>query len=302
MINTVNGIINEENLGITYSHEHIIVKPDKEDKKYLAYTLDDIEKSTKEVEAFKKNGGSTIVEMTPINYGRNVLAYKKISQETGVNIIYCTGFHKEEFLPYWVYEKTNIEIYNFVMKEIQEGMDDSLILPGVLKVGTSLNKIVPIEEKLINVMSRVQIDSGLPMNTHCDKGTMGREQAELLIKNGVNPDRIIIGHVDIPRDKYYLEDMCKMGVNISIDHVGRDMQKDIETIHTIKYLIEKGYRDKIFISGDMGKKSYLPAYGGEPGFRYILRDFKDEFVKILKDSDFNHILKENPKRVFRIIK
>ena len=57
-----------------------MVKPQLPDEYYIPYTLDDEAASTEETRSFSAAGGETLVEMTPINYGRNVKAYQRIAQ------------------------------------------------------------------------------------------------------------------------------------------------------------------------------------------------------------------------------
>ena len=84
---TVCGPLNVNKLGVTYVHEHLMVKPQLPDEYYIPYTLDDEAASTEETRSFSAAGGETLVEMTPINYGRNVKAYQRIAQATGVHVI-----------------------------------------------------------------------------------------------------------------------------------------------------------------------------------------------------------------------
>ncbi len=60
--------------------------------------------------------------MTPINYGRNVKAYQRIAQATGVHVICCTGFHKQLFMPPWFGDKTDGELYDILMNEVTNGL------------------------------------------------------------------------------------------------------------------------------------------------------------------------------------
>ena len=41
----------------------------------------------------------------------------------------------------------------------------------------------------------------------------------------------------------------------------------------LKKLCDAGFEDQILISGDMGRKTYLSAYGGGPGFSFLLEKF-----------------------------
>lgn len=298
---TVNGPIESGCMRVTYAHEHLIVKPNSKDEKYFDYTLDDIEKIQLEVNDFKNLNGNTIVEMTPINYGRDVLGYKRISQNSNINIICCTGFHKEEFMPEFIRRKSDEEIFDLLIKEVNEGIEGTGIRPGVIKIGTSYNNITNNEKRIINIVSKVQIETGIPISTHCDKGTMGVEQAEMLLENGVNPDKIILGHIDSKMDLEYAKKLCGLGVNICIDHVGRELDNEDEfRINMIQSLVNEGYADKIVLSGDMGKKSYLKCYNGKPGFEYILKTFKINLLKYIDSKDIEKIMVGNPKRIFTL--
>lgn len=145
---TVCGPLNVNKLGVTYVHEHLMVKPQLPDEYYIPYTLDDEAASTEETRSFSAAGGETLVEMTPINYGRNVKAYQRIAQATGVHVICCTGFHKQLFMPPWFGDKTDGELYDILMNEVTNGLDDTEIHPGVIKLGTSFEEVTAAEKAL----------------------------------------------------------------------------------------------------------------------------------------------------------
>lgn len=299
VVNTVLGQIPAGNLGITFSHEHLAMNPGNP-ARYGDSIFDDTAIIIQEVAEFSAAGGRTIVEMSPLNFGRNVLVYQEISKATGINIICATGFHKEEFIPSWVNTKSNGEMIDLLKSEIYQGISASGIRPGVIKIGTSFNAITDIEKRSIEIASIVQKETFLAINTHCDRGTMALEQCRLFLEFGANPDKVILGHVDIPNDGEYLKKICSLGFNVEIDHVGRDKtNKDIVKITLIKTLIESGFIDRIFLSGDMGKKSYLKSYGGEPGLSYILREFKHNLLENgIGETEIEQILVKNPRRVF----
>jgi phosphotriesterase-related protein len=288
-------------MGVTLSHEHLLMNPG-DSTKYGDSIFDSPETIIDELTDFMLVGGQTIVEMTPLNFGREVAGYREISEAIDLNVICCTGFHKEEFYPPWVYTKSDEEIVALLLEEVNHGIGDTGIKPGVLKVGTSRDTITDAERRLIRIIAQVHKSSSLPISTHCDKGTMALEQCQLLADNEVDPSRVILGHVDIPNDVAYLKEICSLGFNVGIDHVGRDLDDgDATKIGMIKDLIDSGFRDQILLSGDMGKKSYLKVYGGEPGLAYIPFVLKRNLVESGIDAgDVVHILVANPQRVFCI--
>ncbi|MBS7527607.1 hypothetical protein KHM83_13055 [Fusibacter paucivorans] len=296
---TVQGTVKPEALGITYAHEHLLVKPQLQDAKYTDYTLDDLEATTAEVQSFKAQGGQTIVEMTPLHYGRNIKGYLAISERTDVHVIACTGYHKKLFMPPWFADESNQTLYEVLLNDVQNGMDDTTVLPGVIKAGTSLNHIEPEEYRAIEAVSRVHLETGIPISTHCDRGTMGIEQVRAFIAHDVDPKHVLLGHIDSSLDIDYACRLCDMGVNILIDHIGRELDnRDAFRVEMIASLFARGYGKQVFLSGDMGKKNYLPAYGGTPGFQYILTDLKKALLERISLTDFEMMTVYNPMRFF----
>ena len=299
VVNTVLGEILSDQMGITFSHEHLALNPG-DPIRYGDSVFDEPQKIIQDVIEFKSLGGKTIVEMTPLNFGRDVQVYRDISKTTGINVICSTGFHKEEFIPDWFNAINNRQIIDRLEEEINHGISDTGIRPGVIKIGTSYNQITAIEKRAAEIAVSVQQETSLPISTHCDKGTMALELSALLKKYGVHPDKVILGHVDIPNDLEYLKKICSMGFNVQIDHIGREKQnRDIVKVNLLRELIASGFINQIFLSGDMGKKTYLKSYGGWPGLGYILREFKASLLENgISEAEFEHILVKNPCRVF----
>ena len=88
-VNTVLGPIDTNDLGFTLMHEHILFGswamrqafPDWIDLDAL------LEEAVREVLAAKQLGVQTIVDVTPINGGRDIYLLREVSARTGVKII-----------------------------------------------------------------------------------------------------------------------------------------------------------------------------------------------------------------------
>lgn len=299
MINSVTGPIVDEDLGITYIHEHLYVVPNVLPK-YDDYTFDDIDKSSAEAISFKNAGGSTLVDLTPINYGRNPQVLKKIAQAANINILFVTGFHKEEFQPKWLAELSDSQIYELITNEIQNGVTSAHLLPAAMKLGTSYNEITREERRIINIEGQIQKDSQIPIITHCDKGTMGLEQLHYLEKAGADLSHVCLSHVDLMEDVPYIEDICKTGASVSFDHIGRHLEdNDKERVRMIAQLVKDGYGDQICLAGDMGRKKYFLSYNGRPGLKYILTDLKTTLLKYISEQDYQKMVTSNPLRILK---
>lgn len=296
-VNTVLGPVATKDLGITYIHEHLYVKPN-ELPRYYPYTLDNIEKSIEEARAFRSAGGKTMVEMSPLNFGRNTEVLRIIAREADINVVCITGLHKQEHMPKWFDELDDAAVNHVLIDEIEDGIGYSHVKPGAIKIGTSLNEITPSEHRSIRLCGAVARDFDLPMITHCDKGTMGLEQIGLLGEVGVRPERICLSHVDLTLDVDYLKRICETGAFISFDHVGRELENhDHARIDMLAELVKSGFGDHICLAGDMGKKDYFRSYGGKPGLSYILTDFRKYALEKLDADEFDRMLVDNPRRV-----
>jgi phosphotriesterase-related protein len=104
-IRTVRGDVDSAELGITYAHEHLLIRGGMQvylDKDFL---LDDRSVMARELERFKASGGRTLVDMMPVGLGRDPDGLAALSEETGLNILAATGFHTERYYDtdHWLY-------------------------------------------------------------------------------------------------------------------------------------------------------------------------------------------------------
>ena len=90
-------------------------------------------------------------------------------------------------------------------------------------MGTSFENITDQERRAVEIVARLHQDTGIMISTHCDKGTMGIEQLDLLEHYGVSAKDVLLGHIDSKHDIDYAKELCKRGAKICIDHVGRSL-------------------------------------------------------------------------------
>lgn len=121
-IRTVLGDINKEDLGFTYSHEHLWTNPPASQKD-RDLELTDYEASVSELWRFQKAGGNALVDATTLDYGRDASKLVQMSKETGVNVVATSGFNKHIYFPKWVEALTIDEIKQKLIRDVTIGMD-----------------------------------------------------------------------------------------------------------------------------------------------------------------------------------
>ncbi len=320
MVNTVTGPISADALGKTLMHEHFFFGyPGFYGNSAYPVDKEEVIRVGMEVAAtVQAHGVKTIVDATPNEAGRDPQLLREISEKTGLNIICSTGYYYEgEGAPAYFKFKQALgsaedEIYEMFMKEITEGIGNTGIKPGVIKLGSGKDAISDYEKIFFKVAARVQKETGISIITHTQEGTMGPEQAQLLVSEGADPNRILIGHMDGNTDINYHLRTLETGVFVGFDRfgiqgfVGAPMDKD--RVGTLIGLIGLGYADQLMMSHDtvnhwLGKAPEWPEElaklieNWHPG-----NIFENIVPALLKggvtEEQIDTILIKNPNRIF----
>ncbi len=289
MIETLRGPMPPDVLGLTYVHEHLLTRPPdwriEEDPDYL---LDDPERGLAELERFYHLGGRTLVDATARDYGRDARALLAIAERTSVNIVAVTGWNRGDYgdEALLAHDDTLAAI---MLGDLLEGMDGTSARAGIAKLGTSEGVILPVEERIARAVGRVQAQTGCPVLTHTTRGTMALEQLALLEAEGADLGKVALSHMDQNLDFDLLVEICLRGAYVLFDGPSKTKYApDSARIDMLRRLVEAGHADRLLVSGDMGRRSYLHSYGGGPGFEYIL----GTFLPLMRREGFDEALIE----------
>jgi phosphotriesterase-related protein len=296
---TALGPVDPADLGLTLHHEHIIANPPGDD---VDLVINDPHRALTELEAFEQVGGRTIVDMTTADYGRDVEAIAWIAERSPVHIVLATGHHKHQYAAPYLGDRSADQIAAISIRELTEEIGATGISPGVIKAGTSLNIITPVEERVLRAAARAHLATGAPISTHTEQGTMALEQIALLQAEGVDPARVIIGHQDRWLEEAHLQEVLGTGAFVSFDQISKaHFGSDRDRAAMVARLVEAGFVDHLLLSGDLARKSAQPAYGGSPGWTYLV----DTFPLMLMDAGLSaptirQLFFDNPARALTI--
>jgi predicted metal-dependent phosphotriesterase family hydrolase len=291
-IRTLLGDIRPEELGFTYSHEHIVCRPGHwKDRNEDDLLLDDPAKSEGDVLIFKQAGGQAIVDATAVDYGRDVPAVRQISVNTGIHIVGTAGFNKsflwdskrpssDETYYEWIERSSIDQLADFVVAEVETGLEGTDVKAGQVKFGTGYNMISDLEEKTLRAVARAHLITKAPVHSHTEVGTMALEQIALLKEEGVDPRHMSIGHMDRNPDTYYHLKVADEGAFLCFDGMGKiKYYPESVRIQSILELVKRGYRKQILISGDTARKTYYKSYGNGLGLGYIIEKWVPRFIE-----------------------
>ena len=340
-VNTVNGEIDANELGVTDVHEHIFGnflkdfrKPQEATKQYLAeqkvsmenlgilninqfaikdnLVLNDEKLAESELLEFKKAGGRTVVDATPAYVGRDPIALKRVSNALGINIIASTGFYRKRYHPHKVQRMSVEEISDWMTKEIEVGISDTGIRAGMIgELGTS-EVIHPDEEKVLIATARVNKKLGVPVMVHLEPWkSLAMDVLKILSKNGANLEKVYLCHLDDSFYNYeYYESIIKTGAYIGFDTFGEfaildptfRCPSDDERIETLLKLLDDGYGEKILVGSDICRKRQLHKYGGW-GYDHFLSNVLPVLRKKGITKELEKMLTiENPKNYLDVKK
>jgi phosphotriesterase-related protein len=298
-IQTVSGEISVDELGLTLPHEHVFLDV-YEITMNSHLILSDPQVARYELGVFKEAGGCTIVDQTVHGLNPDPVALRQLAEDVGINIIAGTGFYWEKFHPPWLKDMSDRDIVAMLVKDLTVGFYGTDIKAGIMgEIGTHHRRISAAEERVIRACATAQRETGVPISTHALFTRIGLEQVRLFEDAGANLDKLVIGHVDTTPDVDYHLELLRRGVWIAYDAIGQlDKQSDERRADAIARLIRAGYRDRILLSTDIGKRGALRSYGGT-GYDHVIT----RFVPLLRgngisEEDIEALTVANPRRLF----
>lgn len=315
VVQSVTGPVAAEELGIVLAHEHLLIdlrnqfrefadpakraqsqQPVRMDNLGVVrrnpyairdnLVLDDTAMVADEVREFIRWGGRTIVDCTSIGIGRNPEKLRELSLLTGATIVAGCGYYTADTHPSEMANRSVDDVAAELIRDIEEGIGRTGVKAGVIgEIGTSA-PIHPHEAKNLRAAALAQIRTGAGLQVHTYPwGAEGWAAAQILIKEGVPPRKIVICHIDVDLRLEYIQSLLDLGVLVEFDNFGKEFYipsaergfaggifaTDLERVRMIRTLVDRGYVSQILMCNDICLKSMLCAYGGW-GYGHVLQN------------------------------
>jgi phosphotriesterase-related protein len=339
-VQTVLGGINAKDMGITLTHEHLLIdarkawyEPKEASKIALAHekvSIDilhelrhdpymnfdncfmfDEDIAVNEAKQFQFLGGGTIVDATCLGIGRDPRALQRISKRTGLHVIMGCGYYLESrHLPHVKDASVDALAYEIV-KDVLEGADGTNIRAGYIgEIGVSKN-FTSQEEKVLRASSRAQAKTGVALSIHLPGWErLAHKVLDIITGEGGDISKTILDHMNPSfEDVEYQTSLAERGAYLEYDMIGMDYYyanessqspSDEDNAKAIKHLIDLGFADKLLLSQDVFLKMMLTCYGGN-GYGYILRHFVPRLRRHgVTEETIQTMLVDNPARVFGV--
>ena len=310
MIHTVLGKIRPSQLGITLMHEHIIWDWNgAENTRKDLYTVEDVITTMEPyLLELKKLGCQTLVEATACGSGRDVEVLKACAERTGLNIITNSGAwdggkHRGKFIPNEIKDKNIDEISDIWIREFKNGIDDTDIYPGFIKLALGDEGFISeLQEKLLRAAARTSLATGLPIECHIGSSKSAIKAVEIIEGDKLPYNKYIWLHIDWSNDYSTVYKLAKKGIWVEIDAISAFPEPYEIQVNLLEKLVKDNLIDHTLLSQDAGcyeigevKDSKLRSYN----------NIFTKFIPICKsrgisETVFNKILIENPAKILNI--
>jgi phosphotriesterase-related protein len=270
-------------------------------------------------------GFNTIVELSAYQgEERGGAGLAEVSKKSGMHIVMGVSIYLETMSPQWARNASLDEMTERFVNDATVGVDGTDIKAGVFgEQATGLGSISAHEEKCLRAAARAAKATGRTLNTHTTHSTMALEQVEILLKEeGLDPERVIIGHMDITDDVDYVQAVLRTGVTVAFDTIGKQFwdfvlaplpetapagefakrayyRPDSGRLENLVTLVREDWTERIVLSEDMtARESYLNApTHGTLGLSYLGQVFVPMMEAAgISEEQVDQMLVSNPVR------
>jgi phosphotriesterase-related protein len=310
-VETVNGPIDAGDLGLVLAHEHFRTT-DEGTRAQWPHLYDEAhewERALADARGVMSHGVRTVVEPSAMFLHRDVGFSKRVADETGLQIVVCTGVYTYDHLPEALGNREPEQIADLFVHDIEEGIQGTDIKAAFIKCAADEPGLVPGVEKIHRAAAKASLRTGMPIMAHSRPASgTGPEQMKIFEEEGVDPAKVQVAHTGDTDDLDYIERLLETGCFIGMDRYGLDIFLPIEPRNkTVLALLERGYADRMLISQDFCSTiDWFPPevqeqLRGEIVPKWSMTVLFEEVIPALKeggmtDEQLSTMMEDNPRR------
>jgi phosphotriesterase-related protein len=332
-VQTVRGLIDPSQLGSVLMHEHLLIdqlagvrkRPEELSMRakwdqpiclenyYDALAngghyrtnmvLDSIDEAIEEMNLYRRAGGTTLVDVTPLPLGRDLAALREVARAVDMHIVAGGGWYTQPFHSPAVADLSAEELSEQLVGEITDGVDG--IRLGIIgEIGLSW-PLHPDESKVLRGALLAHASTGVAVTVHLGRHPDAPFDAiDIIRASDVDPARVILDHLDrTVADRDALLRVAESGCFLEFDLFGKEdshgwppptWPNDAQRLDRIAWLFEAGFGDRVLVAHDCCTKTRRTKYGG-PGIHHIHRRVVPLMrMKGFTDDEIDQMLVRNP--------
>ncbi len=293
-VRTVVRDVSPASLGVTLSHEHLIIDSTIVESRWPHIHLPSTDEAVEELGECARSGVTTVVDAMPVGSGGDPRRLREISAATGINIVASTGMHTAKYYQGadWAFTESVDQLTRRFVAHITNGGGGART--GVLKVATAGPSLARLESRLFEAAAAAHAETGVPVLTHCEGGTGGVAQVELLGSLGIPTHHLALSHTDKVPDVGYHRELLETGARLCYDQGLRNPE---QTAGLVLDLVSFGFESQLLIGTDGARRSLWSTLGGSPGLAWINTGFRELLAsRGLLPAQLDQLFVANPAR------
>lgn len=261
---TTLGDYEAEALGMILPHEHIFVDlgPIEEENWRRANADDAIALMGPQLVAARACGVTALVECTPMGVGRRVDIVRAVSEAVNFPVVVATGIYREPWVPAWAVDADEDALAAWMAAELTEEIEATGVRAAWIKVSAGDDGITPVEAKILRAAARAGAETGAVIGSHTIRGSVVRDQLDIIEAAGYRAERFIWIHTQAEPDFDLHVEMARRGAWIEYDAIGNRPIADDAAL--ILRMLEASLGHRLLLSHDRGWFDPSKPGGGVP--------------------------------------
>src|SRR6185369_6780755 len=176
-VETVTGPVESSELGTTLIHEHLRTRDEAVHEQFprakssggipeREHPGDGSEAAIEVATAAVELGVRTICDPTAMFLGRDVEFMRRASEQTGLQVVPCTGIYTYDHLPPYFVSRDADQIAELFVADIEQGIQGTEIKAGFIKCAADEPGLTENVEKVHRAAARASIRTGAPIMAH----------------------------------------------------------------------------------------------------------------------------------------
>lgn len=260
------------------------------------FFMQDVDLMSDEMHIAKTEGIGCVVDGGHPDMGRNINFLRQVSTRSGMPIVAGGGFYTQPFYPKEIAMMSEEQIVEALVQQVEA---DPI---GVFGEIGSWDDMTKDERKVFRAVGKAHLATNLPIFTHTGiPGKAALEQLDLLEDAGVNPNRVVIGHLGnlVDAKVQVHKVICRRGAFVGFDRQGG--AGDAQVVPMVMSLLEAGFADKLMFSADTSSAAALKRYKGM-GYAKTLTVFVPKLRAAgASDEVLRQIMRDNPRRFLAFV-
>jgi phosphotriesterase-related protein len=203
-------------------------------------------------------GVRTVVDVTAEDMGSDVARTALLARSAGLQAVKSTGWFRSPTADGAIGDRSADELAARLIDDLRAGGAGCLGEVGI--TGTAAT---PAEERVLDATAHAARATGAGIVLHTDDAGNGEAVVAGLLRRGVPPGRLLVGHARAGDPLEWHAELLLRGCVLAFDQLGHPLRDSVDAVAArVGCLLSRLPAARIALSSDVGRRSRLRAFGG----------------------------------------